>query len=141
MTDIPPIILSAVVCDRVLFDAPTKTSSLISIRDTIVSPKYPLRYPQLFFFAELTNGHNDTPISVRLIDTSQDDKILIEKTANLKFPDVKNIVSVAMGFEGLIFEHPGQYCFQILCGKEQLASRRLICLLLKQPPKNNAQKN
>lgn len=141
MADIPPIVLSAIICDRVLFDVATKTSSLISIRDTIISPKYPIRYPQLFFFAELTNGHNDTAISVRLIDTNEDDKVLLEKNARLKFPNVKNIVSIVMGFEGLVFAHPGEYCFQVFCGKEMIASRRLICLVLKLPPKDDVEQN
>ncbi|MCD4830603.1 MAG: hypothetical protein K8R02_02200 [Anaerohalosphaeraceae bacterium] len=138
MTDIAPMVLSAVICDRVLFDAPTKTSSLISIRDTIVSPKYPIRYPQIFFFAELTNGHGQTELTVKLIDTNEDDKVLLDKKNTVKFPDVKSIVSVVLGFEGLTFAHPGEYCFQLYSGGQLLISRRLICLQLQRRSKNDA---
>ena len=74
MSDVPPIVLSTIICDRVLLDAPTKTSSIISIRDRILAVKYPARHPQLFFFAEMTNGHEDTQIRVRLVDVQENDK-------------------------------------------------------------------
>ena len=134
------MVLSAVVCDRVLFDAPTKTSSIISIRDTIFAPKYPIRYPQMFFFTELTNGHNQSPLTLKVIDTNSDDKVMLEKKANVKFGDVKSIVSVVMAFEGLVFPHPGEYCFQLYCGDKLLISRRLICMLVKRPTKDDPSK-
>ncbi len=136
MPDIAPMVLSAIICDRVLFDAPTKTSSLISIRDTVVSPKYPMRYPQMFFFSELTNGHGQAELTVRLIDTNADDRVLLAKHSSVKFPDVNSIVSVVLGFDGLIFPHPGKYCFQLYSGDSLLISRRLICLELSQRPGN-----
>lgn len=136
MTDIAPMVLSAVVCDKVLFDAPTKTSSLISIRDAVLAPRYPIRYPQLFFFAELTNGHKSASISARLIDTNENDRVMVERKVDVRFPDVKAIVSVVLGFDGLVFNHPGEYCFQLFCGEQMITSRRLICAMLKKPPAN-----
>ena len=138
MSDVPPIVLSTIICDRVLLDAPTKTSSIISIRDKILAAKYPARHPQLFFFAEMTNGHEDTQIRVRLVDVQNDDKIMAEKVSKIRFDDVKRIVTIVLGFEGLIFPHPGEYCFQLYAGNEQLASRRIVCLQVKPVPKNDS---
>jgi len=133
MSQVPPVVLSTIVCDRVLFDAPTRTNCLIGIRDCLFAPKYPVRIFQLFFFAEMTNGHDTTDIIVRLVDVQNDEKVLIEKKANVKFENVKSTVSVVLGFEGLAFEHPGEYCFQLIAAGQPLSSRRINCILIKPP--------
>ena len=133
MSDIPPIALSIIVCDRVLLDAPTKTSSIISIRNTIMAQKYPARHPQLFFFCELTNGRNTTDVSVRLIDVSGGEKTMAQRNAKVKFDDVKRIIVIAMGFEGIVFPHPGEYRFQIHAGQELLGERAVTCVQTQKP--------
>ncbi len=137
MSDVPPIVLSTIVCDRVLLDAPTKTSSLISIRDSIIAVKYPARHPQLFFFAEMTNGHEDMQIKVRLVDVQNNDKVMAERISKIKFDDVKRIVTIVLGFEGLVFPHTGEYYFQLYAGEELLSSRRVVCLQIKPGQKND----
>jgi hypothetical protein len=140
MAQVPPVVLSTIVCDRVLFDAPTKTSSIIGIIDRIFAPKYPVRIPRLFFFCEMTNGHDTTEIEVRLVDINKDERIVAQKKANVKFPDVRSVVSVVIGFEGLTFNQPGEYCFQLFAAGGILNSRRLVCLLVqKLPPNDNQQ--
>jgi len=137
MAQIPPVVLSTIVCERVLLDAPTKTSSVIGIIDRIFAPQYPIRFPRLFFFAEMTNGHDTTELEVRLVDEQNDEKIIVRQKAVVKFPDVKSIVSIVMVFEGLAFSHPGEYYFQLFAAGQILTSRRLVCLLVHQPPMNN----
>jgi len=137
MPQIQPIPLSTIICERVLLDAPTKTSSVIGIIDRIFSPQYPIRFPRLFFFAEMTNGHDTTELEVRLVDAQNDEKIILQKKATVKFPDVKSIVSVVMAFEGLAFAHPGEYFFQLFAAGQILTSRRLLCLLVNKPQANN----
>lgn len=101
-----------------------------------------MRFPRLFFFAEMTNGRDTTEIEVRLIDEQNDEKIIVRQKAAVKFPDVKSIASIVMVFEGLVFSHPGEYCFQLFAAGQILTSRRLVCLLVHQPPmNNNEQKN
>ncbi|MBN1787721.1 MAG: hypothetical protein JW806_04940 [Sedimentisphaerales bacterium] len=133
MAQVPPVVLSTIVCDRVLFDAPTKTSSLIGIIDRIFAPKYPVRIPRLFFFAEMTNGHDETEIDVRLVDINNNEQMLAQKKANVKFPDVRSIVSVVIGFDGLTFNQQGEYAFQLFAAGQLLISRRLLCLLVQKP--------
>jgi hypothetical protein len=137
MAQVPPVALSTIICERVLLDAPTKTSSVIGIIDRILSPQYPIRFPRLFFFAEMTNGHNTTELEVRIVDVQNDEKILIQRKTKVKFPDVKSIVSVIIAFEGLAFDHPGEYCFQLFAAGQILTSRRLVCLLVHKPPVND----
>ena len=131
MTNVPPVVLSTIICDRVLLDAPSKTSSIISIRDRIFAVKYPIRYPQLFFFAELTNGHESAKMSVKVVDADNNDRVMIQREAVVKFPDVRDIVSMVLGFEGLVFPHPGEYSFQLYADGELIGARRLTCIKLK----------
>ena len=141
MAQVPPVVLSTIVCERVLFDAPTKTSSLIGIIDRIVAPQYPIRFPRLFFFAEMTNGHDATEVEVRLVDANNDEKIILSQKAQIKFPDVKSNVSVVLVFEGLGFNQPGEYYFQLFAAGQILSSRRMVCLLAQRPPQKNEQQN
>lgn len=137
MAQIPPVVLSTIVCERVLLDAPTKTSSLIGIIDRIFAPQYPIRFPRLFFFAEMTNGHDMTEIEVRLVDAQNDEKVILRQKTTVNFPDVKSIVSVVMVLEGLAFNQPGEYYFQLFAAGQIVSSRRLVCLIANRPPAQN----
>ncbi|MCE5341153.1 MAG: hypothetical protein LLF92_08525 [Planctomycetaceae bacterium] len=137
MGNVPPVVISTVVCERVLFDAPTKTSSLIGIIDRIIAPQYPIRFPRLFFFAEMTNGHDVTEVEVRLVDSQNDEKVLLAQKAKINFPDVKSNVSVVLVFEGLAFHQPGEYYFQLFAAGQLVSSRRLVCILAQRPPVND----
>ena len=71
MTEVPPILLSAVICERVIFDRVTSMPSLINVVQHVSSPKYPVRH-FLVFFCEFTNGHGKTRTRIRIVDADQD---------------------------------------------------------------------
>lgn len=128
MADIPPVVLSAIICDRVLFDAPTKTASIIGIRDKILAKKYPATVPQLYFFSELTNGHGSIKATVRLVDVKKNDAVLAERSSKIKFATVKTIATIVLVFEGLVFPHPGEYRFILNSDGHPLADRAIKCV-------------
>ena len=68
MTEVPPILLSAIICEKVIFDRITGMPSIINIIQNINAPTYPVRYPSLVFFCELTNGHGKTKTTIRLVE-------------------------------------------------------------------------
>jgi len=76
MTDIQPILLSAITCNRVIFDKVSGMPSIIDIVQTIDAPRYPARHPQIVFFCELTNGHGTTDVTISLVNTQEDEKII-----------------------------------------------------------------
>jgi len=123
----PPVLLSAIICDRVIFDNITRMPSIICVLETISAPRYPARHGRLAFFCELTNGHGKAQITARLVDVQQQDKIIFEQTVVGEFADVKQVVALTFGVEGLIFPHPGEYRFQIYAGTDFLGDRRIIC--------------
>lgn len=140
MEQIQPILLSAVVCDRVIFDRVSGMPSLIDIVHAVNATAYPARHGQIFFFCELTNGHGPAEAEVRIVDTQEDEKVVFEHKGMVEFKDVKQIVTLAVSLQGIVFPHPGEYCFQLHCNEEFLGERRILCRLIKQnpPPTNNA---
>ena len=134
MTDIQPILLSAITCNRVIFDRVTGMPSVIDIVQMINAPSFPARHPQIVFFCELTNGHGTTELQIRLVDTQQDEKVIFEKTGPVQFTDVKQIVTLAMDLHRIVFPHPGEYRFQLFTGGYLLGERRILCREAQRPP-------
>ena len=134
MTEIQPILLSAITCGRVIFDKVSGMPSIIDIVQTINAP----RHPQSVFCCELTNGHGTTEAKIRLVDAQEDEKIIFEKQGTVQFKDVKQIVTLAMDLHGIVFPHPGEYRFQLFTGGYLLGERRITCRKIKLPPKAGA---
>lgn len=139
MTEVPPILLSVVICDRVIFDKVTGMPSIINIIQNINSPKYPIRYPLLVFFCELTNGHGKTNIRIRLIE-EQEEKVIFEQKGAAEFKDVKQVVSLALNLQGVALPHEGEYRFQIFAEEHLLGERRIVCRKVEMPPRGSGQK-
>ncbi|MHC4510477.1 MAG: DUF6941 family protein [Planctomycetota bacterium] len=135
MTDIQPILLSAVTCGRVIFDKVSGMPSVIDIVQTIDAQRYPARHPQIVFFCELTNGHGTTETKVRLVDAQEEEKVIFERAGKVRFEDVKQIVTLAVNLQGLVFPRPGEYRFQLLAGDHLLGERRIVCRKVELPPK------
>ncbi len=131
MTEIQPILLSAITCGRVIFDKVSGMPSIIDIVQTINAQKYPARHPQIVFFCELTNGHGETKAKIRLVDAQEEEKFIFEKEGTVKFKDVKQIVTLAMDLHGIVFPHPGEYRFQLFACGNLLGERRIICRKIK----------
>ena len=127
MSEIQPILLSAITCGRVLFDKVSGMPSIIDIVQTINAQQFPARHPQIVFFCELTNGHGTTKMKIRLVDTQEEDKYVFEKEGTVQFKDVKQIVTLAMDLHGVVFPQPGEYRFQLFAGGNLLGERRIIC--------------
>ena len=137
MTDIQPILLSAITCNRVIFDKVSGMPSIIDIVQTIDAPRYPARHAQIVFFCELTNGHGTTEAKIRLLDSHEEEKIIFERGGTVKFGNVKQIVTLAMNLQGIVFPRPGEYRFQLFAGGYLLGERRIICRQIELPPKTS----
>lgn len=134
-SEVPPVLLSAIVCDRVIFDRLTGMPSIINILQGVNAVQFPVRTGQLVFFCELTNGHGKTSIKVRLVDVSDNEKIIFEKNGGAEFKDVRQVMTIAMALQGITFAHPGEYRFQLFAGEELLGERSIIARQVTMPPK------
>ena len=141
MTDIQPILLSAITSNRVIFDKVSGMPSVIDIVQTIDAPRYPARHPQIVFFCELTNGHGTTKTQVRLVDAQEEEKIVFEREGTVRFENVKQIVTLAVNLQGIVFPRPGEYRFQLFAGGHLLGERRITCRKITLPRKPGASTN
>ncbi len=136
MNSVPPILLSSVICDRVIFDKITGMPSLINIIQSINAPKYPIRNI-LVFFCELTNGHGITETTIRLISSQKEEKVLFEQKGKVEFKDVRQVVTLAVNLQGVVFPEPGEYRFQLLTDNQLVGERRIICRQIQLPGRKN----
>jgi hypothetical protein len=138
MDEIAPILLSSIVCDRVIFDRISGMPSIINIIQTINAPKYPVRHDQLIYFCEMTNGHGVTRLKIRLVDIDNQDKVIFEQGQPVDFKDVRQTVTVAINLMGVVFQHTGEYRFQLFANDTLLGERSLICrqVAMPQPPQH-----
>jgi len=134
MENVGPILLSAIACDRVIFDRISGMPSVINIVQTVNAPKYPVRHDQLVFFSELTNGHGNTRIKIRLVDIDNQDKVVFEQEQMVDFKDVKQIVTVVINLMGIVFQHTGEYRFQLFANETLLGERSVTCRQITLPP-------
>jgi len=134
MDEIAPILLSAIVCDRVIFDRLSGMPSVINIIQTVNAPRYPVRHDQLIFFCEMTNGHGSTKIKIRLVDLNDQDKVIFEQAQSVDFKDVRQIVTVAINLMGIVFQHTGEYRFQLFANDTLLGERSVVCRQVTLPP-------
>jgi len=135
MTEVPPILLSAIICERVIFDKITGMPSIINIIQNINAPKYPVRYPALVFFCELTNGHGRTKTTIRLVEEQEEEKVIFEQKGVAEFKDVRQVVSLALNLRGIVFSREGEYRFQLFAEDHLLGERRIVCRKVTLPPK------
>jgi len=132
--NVGPILLSSIVCDRVIFDRISGMPSIINIVQTINAQKFPVRHDQLIFFCEMTNGHGNTRMKIRLVDTENQDRIIFEQGQTVDFKDVRQIVTVAINLMGIIFQHTGEYRFQLFANESLLGERAVTCRQVTLPP-------
>jgi hypothetical protein len=133
MEEIAPILLSSIVCDRVIFDRISGMPSIINIIQTINAPRYPVRHDQLIYFCEMINGHGITHLKIRLVDAQNQDKVIFEQGQSVDFKDVRQTVTVAINLMGIVFQRTGEYRFQLFAGDVLLGERSVICRLVNMP--------
>mgnify|MGYP006308437821 CR=1 FL=1 len=134
MSDVPPILLSSIICERAIFDRITGMPSLINIVHEVKSPEFPARNWQLVFFSELTNGHGQTDAVIRLVYVRDGERVVFEQKGSVKFEDVRQVVTLAVNLQGIVFPEPGEYRFQLYANNTQLGERKVECRKVKLPP-------
>ena len=133
MSQINPVLLSAIICDRVIFDKVSGMPSIINIIQNINAVKYPVRYNQIVFFCEMTDGHGTVNMKIRLVDTQDDEEIIFEQEGMVEFKDVRQVVTLAVNLQGVKFPQAGEYRFQLFADEYLLGERRIVCRQIKMP--------
>ena len=124
----PPILLSSIICDRVIIDKITGMPTLVNIIQNIRAVNFPTRTSSLIYFCELTNGRGKTEATLRLVESKHKENILFEQKSNIEFKDVKQVLTMTLNLQGIIFPAEGEYRFQLLVGETILGERRIQCV-------------
>jgi len=135
MVDFTPVpdVLALIVCDQIITDRVTGKQSLISMFSTIHSWRFPVVHPQLCVYVALTDGRGKTPLAIRVVDSDEARKPLVEGKGVVEFKNPRAIANLALQFHGLTFPEPGEYRVQLLCQETLLREARLMLVKAKRP--------
>lgn len=121
----PPLVLSMIVCDDVIRDEMTKKTTIVGAFSSLVASNFPAFHASLVIFLELTNGHGETEVSVRLVDAATNEA-LSGMTSPITFPDPRAVFALRLGIRNIIFPKAGEYRFQLFFDGVLELERRLL---------------
>jgi len=121
----PPDVLAVLICDQIITDRLTGKQSLIGMFSRIHSRVFPALHPQLSVFVALTDGHGKTELTIRIVDSNESRRPLVEGKGVVQFQSPRAIANLALQFNGLRFPEPGQYRVQLWSGTALLKEARL----------------
>jgi len=118
MTGLPsPLVRSLIVCQDIIVDPGNiKRVSLVTLINSIRSidePPYPLRYPELCVFVQLTacRARGEVRLEIRRADTEE--VIFVTQTRSVPFPnDPVAIQGLRFRIRNCTFPAPGFYWIQ-----------------------------
>ena len=130
-----PDIIALLVCDQIITDRMTGKQSLIGMFSNIHARGFPATHPQLCVFVALTDGHGETDLTIRIVDSNDSRPPIVEGRGKVVFKDPRAIANLSLQFHGLTFPAAGEYRVQIFAGSELLREARLALTLLRFPEK------
>ncbi len=128
-----PDIIALLVCDQIISDRLTGKQSLIGMFSNIHARGFPATHPQLCVFVALTDGHGETDLTIRIVDSNDSRPPIVEGRGKVVFKDPRAIANLSLQFHGLTFPAPGEYRVQIYAGPQLLREARLMLTLLRFP--------
>ncbi len=129
-----PDVLSLLVCDQIITDRLTGKQSLIGMFSTIHAWRFPIIHPHLCVYVALTDGRGKTPLTIRIVDANESRPPVVQGSGTVEFKNPRAVANLALQFQGLRFEEPGEYRIQLLCKEATLRDSRLTMVLAERPP-------
>ena len=130
-----PDVIALLICDQIITDRLTGKQSLIGMFSNVHARGYPATHPQLCVFVALTDGHGETDLTIRIVDSNDARAPIVEGKGKVVFKDPRAIANLALQFHGLTFPEPGEYRVQLYAGNELLREARLMLTLFLPPAK------
>src|SRR5207249_12120895 len=106
------------------------------IFNSLASPTFPCRHPQLSVFVSITEGHGQYEARLRVANDEAGTTIT-EVKGQIQLPDINLVAELAFNFLGLEFPKPGLYSIEFYCDDALVLERRFHVVQVKQqsPPK------
>ena len=130
---VAPIVLTLLLCEKVIVDARTQQYSLIGLVSNVNASRFPVRSPSLCIYTEVTGGHGVTPLTVRIVDVDEKREPVVKLDLEVNLEDPLAVTQVVFGMPRLVFPEPGDYRLQAISGNTRLLEKRLILREAKPP--------
>ena len=119
MANLPaPKLNAMLVCDQIIVDATTGKKSLIGVFEDILAPKFPVRHPSLTVYINMTDANGEYEFRLELVDLSTGEVLGCGTMGPHRMDGRLKTHEVGIGLNGLVFERPGKYEFQISANGE-----------------------
>jgi len=128
-----PFPLAMVICDGIWVDPATGKQTLLGCFTAIRTATCPVTYPMIGIFTVVTDGRGTMPLTLRVVDSSEDEKVIFEAKTEVTFSDPRAVVEGLFHIGNAVFPTAGEYRFQLYAGSAFLIERRL--LVIQDPPK------
>lgn len=135
--EVPPLLLSAIVCESVTRDYRTGRITIKDIIETIDVVAYPVLQRDWMLYFELTDLHQSISVLVEVLDVLKNEEVLANREVEVPYRDPLEVVRVALDLPAILFHHDGEYRIKISVGKRQavlLGERRVVCREIELPP-------
>jgi len=123
---VAPIVLTLLLCEKVIVDARTQQYSLIGLVSNVNASRFPVRSPSLCIYTEITGGHGVTPLTVRIVDVDEKLDPVVKLDLEVNLEDPLAVTQVVFGMPRLVFPQMGDYRLQAISGGTRLLEKRLI---------------
>ncbi len=123
---VAPIVLTLLLCEKVIVDARTQQYSLIGLVSNVNASRFPVRSPSLCIYTEITGGHGVTPLTVRIVDVDEKLDPVVKLDLEVNLEDPLAVTQVVFGMPRLVFPEMGDYRLQAISGGVRLLEKRLI---------------
>jgi hypothetical protein len=125
-----PVVRHFIACDRVEVSQDGRRVSLVNVVCAIrpfPGAGYPRIHPELWLFAQMTDGQGAFDFEVELLFSDDDTSIFRAPPVKLDFGDDPLAVrGWAKQLSDLLFEKPGLYEFRLLCDGEVIAREPIL---------------
>ena len=117
-----PSIKAILICDQIIQEHVTGKKSLIGIFENIHIAKFPVSWPRIAVYINLTGAHGKYAMEIRLID-AENKQIGTVKPPEVEIDSPLRTCEFALHVNNVRFAKAGQYAFQILANDELLATK------------------
>ncbi len=122
------------VCDHVIQDAQTGKKSLIGVFHELRAERYPAVHPQLWIYANLTDGHGRYALEIRLVDVQEGSVLSRGEPPPLEIAGPLQVAELSAQLRNVGLPRPGLYEFHLLSNGQVLATKAVHATLLASPP-------
>ena len=129
-TEDAPLMLSAIVCERLILDIRTGRKTIKNIIETINVVKLPALLRGLMLYFEFTDLHRNTRILIQVVDTQENDEVLAEIKDVVPYKHPRQVVRREKVLPPIVLRHEGEYRIEIYAVKRPtilLGGCRVVC--------------